>query len=206
MNVKIGKQIKALRNRDGVTQDRLADALGVTSQAISKWENEIGYPDIEYIVPIANFFNVTIDALFEHDRSESESKINQYCEKLDETISCYIKKQSNGKFQGTLSVDKWQAAGTFKLVRVTVYDDAGNSATYDKNPWGSQKQLSSKMQALSVKVTATNPDRTDPKLKSISLSATSVKNGGKITVTMKATDDNSGVKSGQSVSVNISSL
>ena len=84
MNVKIGKQIKALRNRDGVTQDRLADALGVTSQAISKWENEIGYPDIEYIVPIANFFNVTIDALFEHDRSESESKINQYCKKLDE--------------------------------------------------------------------------------------------------------------------------
>ena len=84
MNVKIGKQIKALRNRDGVTQDRLADALGVTSQAISKWENEIGYPDIEYIVPIANFFNVTIDVLFEHDRSESENKINQYCEKLDE--------------------------------------------------------------------------------------------------------------------------
>ena len=84
MNVKIGKQIKILRNRDGVTQDRLAEALGVTSQAISKWENEIGYPDIEYIVPIANFFNVTVDALFEHDRSETESKINQYCEKLDE--------------------------------------------------------------------------------------------------------------------------
>ena len=84
MNVKIGKQIKILRNRDGVTQDRLAEALGVTSQAISKWENESGYPDIEYIVPIANFFNVTIDALFEHDRSESENKINEYCEKLDE--------------------------------------------------------------------------------------------------------------------------
>ena len=84
MNVKIGKQIKILRNRDGVTQDRLADALGVTSQAISKWENEIGYPDIEYIVPIANFFNVTVDALFEHDRSESENKIKEYCEKLDE--------------------------------------------------------------------------------------------------------------------------
>ena len=84
MNEKIGKQIKILRNRDGVTQDRLAEVLGVTSQAISKWENEIGYPDIEYIVPIANFFNVTIDALFEHDRSECEKKINEYCEKLDE--------------------------------------------------------------------------------------------------------------------------
>ena len=60
MNVKIGKHIKELRNRDGVTQDALAEALGVTGQAISKWENESGYPDIEYITPIANFFNVTI--------------------------------------------------------------------------------------------------------------------------------------------------
>ena len=84
MNVKIGKHIKELRNRDGVTQDALAEALGVTGQAISKWENESGYPDIEYIIPIANFFNVTIDQLFGHDRSESENKINEYCEKLDE--------------------------------------------------------------------------------------------------------------------------
>ena len=84
MNVKIGKHIKELRNRDGVTQDALAEALGVTGQAISKWENESGYPDIEYITPIANFFNVTIDQLFGHDRSESENKINEYCEKLDE--------------------------------------------------------------------------------------------------------------------------
>jgi transcriptional regulator with XRE-family HTH domain len=84
MNVKIGKHIKELRNRDGVTQDALAEALGVTGQAISKWENESGYPDIEYIAPIANFFNVTIDQLFGHDRSESENKINEYCEKLDE--------------------------------------------------------------------------------------------------------------------------
>lgn len=84
MNVKIGKHIKELRNRDGVTQDALAEALGVTGQAISKWENESGYPDIEHITPIANFFNVTIDQLFGHDRSESENKINEYCEKLDE--------------------------------------------------------------------------------------------------------------------------
>ena len=84
MNVKIGKHIKELRNRDGVTQDALAEALGVTGQAISKWENESGYPDIEYITPIANFFNVTIDQLFGHDRSESENMINEYCEKLDE--------------------------------------------------------------------------------------------------------------------------
>ena len=84
MNLKIGKRIKALRNRDDVTQEKLADAIGVTSQAISKWENEMGYPDIEYIIPIANFFNVTIDELFGHDKGESENKIKEYCNKFDE--------------------------------------------------------------------------------------------------------------------------
>lgn len=83
MNVKIGLRIKALRKRDDVTQEKLADALGVTSQAISKWESENGYPDIEYITPIANFFNVTIDQLFDHDTAEKQSKINKYCEKYD---------------------------------------------------------------------------------------------------------------------------
>lgn len=84
MNVKIGRRIKVLRSRDDVTQDKLAEALGVTSQAISKWENETGYPDIEFIAPIANFFNVTIDELFDHDKEEKERKIKAYCDKYDE--------------------------------------------------------------------------------------------------------------------------
>lgn len=84
MNVKIGRKIKALRSRDDVTQDKLAEALGVTSQAISKWENETGYPDIEFIAPIANFFNVTIDELFDHDKEEKERKIKAYCDEYDE--------------------------------------------------------------------------------------------------------------------------
>lgn len=80
MNVKIGAKIKELRKRDDVTQEKLAEVLGVTGQAISKWESESGYPDIEYITPIANFFNVTIDYLFNHDAAEKLRKIDGYCE------------------------------------------------------------------------------------------------------------------------------
>jgi len=83
MNVKIGKRIKLLRTSRDITQDKLAEAIGVTSQAVSKWENEIGYPDIEYIATIANFFNVTIDELFGHDTSKKESDIVKYCEEYD---------------------------------------------------------------------------------------------------------------------------
>lgn len=84
MNVKIGQHIKLLRKRDDVTQERLAEALGVTSQAISKWETENGYPDIEYIVAIANFFNVTLDELCGHEKAAKERKILEYCEKIDD--------------------------------------------------------------------------------------------------------------------------
>ena len=83
MNVKIGAKVKALRKRDDITQERLAEVLGVTSQAVSKWESESGYPDIEYITPIANFFNVTIDYLFDYDTAEKRRKIDEYCEKFD---------------------------------------------------------------------------------------------------------------------------
>ena len=66
MNIKIGARIKELRKRHNVTQEQLAEALGVTSQAISRWESESGYPDIEYIIPIANFFKVTADYLLDN--------------------------------------------------------------------------------------------------------------------------------------------
>ena len=84
MNIKIGAKIKALRKRDDITQERLAEVLGVTNQAISRWESETGYPDIEYISPLANFFNVTTDYLFDHDTTGKRRKIDEYCEKYDD--------------------------------------------------------------------------------------------------------------------------
>ena len=83
MKIKIGEKIKALRKRNDITQEKLAEALGVTNQAISRWESGSGYPDIEYISPIANFFNVTTDYLFEHDLAEKRKKIDEYCERFD---------------------------------------------------------------------------------------------------------------------------
>ena len=66
MNIKIGARLKELRKHKNVTQEQLADALGVTNQAVSRWESESGYPDIEYIIPIANFFKVTANYLLDN--------------------------------------------------------------------------------------------------------------------------------------------
>ncbi len=67
MQIKLGEKIRELRHRDGRTQEALADALGVTSQAVSRWEANGGYPDIGIIPSIANYFNITIDGLFGYD-------------------------------------------------------------------------------------------------------------------------------------------
>lgn len=83
MNIKIGEKIKALRKRDDITQERLAEVIGITNQAVSKWESGNSYPDIEYIPPLANLFNVTIDYLFDHDTAEKRKIIEAYCAQYD---------------------------------------------------------------------------------------------------------------------------
>ncbi len=64
MNITIGEKIRELRLGAGVTQTELAEALGVSPQAVSRWENGTTYPDLELLPPIANYFGVTIDGLF----------------------------------------------------------------------------------------------------------------------------------------------
>ena len=62
--MEIGNQIKSLRLRRGITQDVLAQHLGVTAQAVSKWERGAATPDIGMLPDISAYFGVTIDELF----------------------------------------------------------------------------------------------------------------------------------------------
>ncbi len=60
----MGQIIKRLRKERGFTQEELAEQLGVTFQAVSKWENGSSMPDISQVVPLAAVFNVSTDVLF----------------------------------------------------------------------------------------------------------------------------------------------
>ena len=72
--LKIGEKIKELRKKLNVTQEKFAEYLGVTSQAVSRWESGICYPDIEMFPAIANFFNISLDELFEADKKAEKLK------------------------------------------------------------------------------------------------------------------------------------
>lgn len=59
----LGKTISTLRKKNNMTQEELAGRLGVSAQAVSKWENDISCPDIYMLPQIAPVFGVTVDAL-----------------------------------------------------------------------------------------------------------------------------------------------
>lgn len=83
MTVKIGAIIKKLRAENNITQDTLANALGVTPQAISRWESESGYPDIELLPMLADFFAVSTDELLGYKVSEREAELARIKTEMD---------------------------------------------------------------------------------------------------------------------------
>ena len=59
----LGSRISESRKRKGITQDQLAEHMGVSTQAVSKWENDISCPDISLLPSLADYFNMSIDEL-----------------------------------------------------------------------------------------------------------------------------------------------
>lgn len=73
--IKLGEKIKALRKQKNLSQEVFANYLGVSFQAVSKWENGNTLPDVTMIPAIASFFGVTTDELFEFNLYEIEKSV-----------------------------------------------------------------------------------------------------------------------------------
>ena len=91
MQLELGNNIRNLRRRDKRTQEQLAEALGVTSQAVSRWESGGSYPDMNLIPSIANFFGVSIDELFGYEGARTH-RIENLAAEIDR-----MNHQNNGK-------------------------------------------------------------------------------------------------------------
>ena len=82
MSETMGQIIRRLRKERNLTQEELAQQLNVTFQAISRWENETGMPDISQIVPLSNVFGVTTDVLFGRDGMDGDEVIASFIKDL----------------------------------------------------------------------------------------------------------------------------
>lgn len=71
----LGTQIAALRKQNNITQEALAQHLGVTNQAVSKWESEQCCPDVTLLPKLADYFCISIDGLFGRTTPDTQSKL-----------------------------------------------------------------------------------------------------------------------------------
>ena len=83
MEKTIGKKLYELRKQSGFTQDYVAEKLGVSPQAVSKWENDIACPDIMTLPHIAELYGITVDELFKNEDVKSNVKYEK-TEKVNE--------------------------------------------------------------------------------------------------------------------------
>ena len=101
MNLKLSEKLKTLRRNKNISQEKLAQYLGVTFQAISKWENGSTYPDIQLLPDIARFYGITIDELLQVDKIDEERLYDEYEDNAENLFR-------NGKRDEVLKL--WQEA------------------------------------------------------------------------------------------------
>ncbi len=102
MNLNFAENFKNLRKQKGITQEKISQILGVSSQSVSRWELGICYPDIEMLPSIANYFCVSVDKLLSNDVdskkkdhkifNEKMNSFDAFTEELIEFVSEYCKK------------------------------------------------------------------------------------------------------------------
>ena len=93
----LGTKIAEYRKLKGMTQEQLAIQLNVTSQAVSKWENDLSIPDLPILIELSNIFNVTLDELIKQEKHEVVKIVEPVCRKsINEMMLRIIVNSSDG--------------------------------------------------------------------------------------------------------------
>ena len=83
----IGVVIKKYRKEAGMTQEEMANRLGVTTPAVNKWENSNSKPDIELLAPIARLLDISLDTSLSFHEKLSDTEIEEIIRKMDKMFS-----------------------------------------------------------------------------------------------------------------------
>ena len=84
--LKIGEKIIECRRQQGITQDDLAQYMGVSKASVSKWETSTSYPDITLLPRIASYFSITVDELLGYEPQMSKRQIRSSIQQLSQNF------------------------------------------------------------------------------------------------------------------------
>ncbi len=132
MDMKIGRTIAQLRRQKGFTQEHLAQMIGVSAPAVSKWETDSSYPDITLLCPLARALDTTVDELLRFEKQISADEIHTHiqsiieiarsdgCAVAEEQLTRWLREYPNSialKFNAALVYD------TFYLIEPNTEED-----------------------------------------------------------------------------------
>lgn len=114
-----GQFIAKTRKEKGMTQADLAEIIGVTDKAVSRWERGIGFPDINTLEPLANALGLSIFELMRSERSDMKDKSGSLSEnEVTELMASAVEMEKENRRQDKISV--WLGAGVTAVVAVLV--------------------------------------------------------------------------------------
>lgn len=99
--MKIGKTIRQYRKQKNLTQEEVANYLGVTSTAVTKWESETSYPDITLLAPLARILGIDVDTLLSFHEEMTDAEVERLIRELTESIT------ANGYETAFGEAEKW---------------------------------------------------------------------------------------------------
>ncbi len=126
MNLYLGEKIKALRMKKGISQEKLAQYLNVSFQAVSKWENSNTYPDITLLPEIARFFGITVDELLQVEKLDEQKRFAEYEQKAcdlfrngDRKAALAVWKEAYHAMPNNLAVKEMLMSAYFDVDKIT---------------------------------------------------------------------------------------
>lgn len=85
--MKLNEQIREHRKKVGLTQEQVANYLGVSTPAVNKWESGSTYPDITLLTPLARLLEIDLNTLFTFHETLSKKEIGQFCNEVEEVAT-----------------------------------------------------------------------------------------------------------------------
>lgn len=123
--IKIGTFLKLLRKVKNLTQEQLAEQLGVSNRTVSRWENGNNMPDISLLSEIAEFYDVSIPELIYGERKSENMR--EEAKEVAETMSDYAKAEKETLVK---SIRNMSLIG---LIALIIYMVLGRTSVYDRN-------------------------------------------------------------------------
>lgn len=136
----IGQRIKELRKRQNLTQEKLADLLGVSFQAVSKWENDLNAPDLSLIAPLTRLLRVTSDELLGLTEAQNDERLafleeqyEDFWKRSDHGADLELAKQAAAEYPQNARFLHWLASDEFYTAYDSDYVNGGSKEHFTKS-------------------------------------------------------------------------